>query len=64
MKSDSKMFFGSLNTTTLRQELQNLLDANSLLDLVVFGRLAADTTVQRDVRSCIAACERQILVAL
>ena len=37
---------GSLNTAALRQELQNRLGANSLLDLVVLGRLAADTTVE------------------
>ena len=37
---------GSLNTATLRQGLQNHLGANSLLDLVVFGRQAAETTVR------------------
>ena len=36
----------SMNTATLRQELQNRLGANSLFDLVVFGRMAADTTVE------------------
>ena len=37
---------GSLSTATLRQELQNRLGADSVLDLVVFGGLAADTTVE------------------
>ena len=32
-----------MNTATFRRELQNRLDADSMLDLVVFGQHAADT---------------------
>ena len=37
---------GSLNTATFRRELQNRLDADSMINLVVFGQQAADTTAE------------------
>ena len=37
---------GSLNTATFRREHQNRLDADSMINLVVFGQQAADTTAE------------------
>ena len=54
---------GSLNTATLRQELQNGLGANSCLDLFVFFRLAADTTAEF-LHRCRCDAQRHILSEL